>query len=360
MKKNMIKCLLIVLNPVSPVFTLIVGWMLTILVTEPNEKFPSVVNYMILNPLVIMIFIILWFVFTIVFTIMKNRMEELREELERKEVTIREKNSQLEQTSGIVLNRSGDFAEFNRQLRFNEVLKSFVENNMLIESAQIYTYSIKRIGEKVQIKVKYNTGYVYENVDINNLAQTYYEIDYKDYNRIKDLICVWKEVIRKEIGSKRKEDQLIDYLIDEIKELLTKYYNDLSMIDDVSKIEAKHFTEYRIMTLLMRLARRYTTTTFDKKNILGEDKVEIERFLLNGKRTGILNSILLEDTFMFKYTRNSHKKDGRAYVSFHANISNQNYVVIFSLQTNDLDKYTDLEQDITLLKQDFISRIKKK
>lgn len=109
---------------------------------------------------------------------------------------------------------------------------------------------------------------------------------------------------------------------------------------------------------MIRLARRYSTTTIDNKNILGEDKKEIEYYLLNGKRTGILSSILLEDTFMFKYTRNSHKKDGRAYVCFPANIANQNYIIVFSIQTFDLDEYIDLEQEIDSLKSDFVNRLK--
>lgn len=357
MKHFIKKSIIVLLNPISPIFVLLIGWLLTILVTQTNDSFPVFVNYMICNPLVIMIFIIVWLVFATIFTIMNNRIDEINQALEAKEQEVKEVESQLRQTSGIVLNRSGDFAEFNRQIRFNDALKGFVENNMLVESAQIYSYSIKRFQKNVHIKVNYCAGYAYENVDINNLAQTYYEIDYKDYNRIKDLIRIWKDLSRKELGSVRQEDVLVNHLIFEIKDLLTTYYNDLSALNDVSEIESKHFTEYRIMTLLMRLARRSTTTTFDKKNILGETKEAIEKFLLNGKRTGILNSILLEDTFMFKYTRNSHKKDGRAYVSFHANISNQNYIIVFSLQTNDLDLYTDLEHDIVSLKKDFISRL---
>ena len=60
---------------------------------------------------------------------------------------------------------------------------------------------------------------------------------------------------------------------------------------------------------------------------------------------------------MFKYTRNSHKKNGRAYVSFPATIANQNYVIVFSIQTEDLDPYTVLEKEITHLRNDFIKRL---
>ena len=59
----------------------------------------------------------------------------------------------------------------------------------------------------------------------------------------------------------------------------------------------------------------------------------------------------------FKYTRNSHKKNGRAYVCFPINVVYQNYIVVFSLQTNDLDENIELEQEIEVLKRDFINRM---
>ena len=323
MRRIIKNTVLTLLNPISPIITLIVGWLLTILVTQPNEKFPSFINYMIENPVVILAFIIFWI------------------------------------TSGIVLNRSGDFAKFNRVLRFNDVLFGFVQNNALVESAQIYQYSIKRINDNVIIKVIYDSGYVYEGIDINNLAQTYYEFDYFDYNKLADIISTWKKLSTDALDNNREKDTLINYIVSEITELFKKYYNDLISLPDVSCIQNRHFTEYRILTLLIRLARRLSTTTIDN-TILGETKKEIEYFLLNGKRTGILSSILLKDTFVFKYTRNSLKKNGRAYVSFHANISNQNYVIVFSVQTSELDQFTDLEYEIKSLISDFVDRLNKK
>lgn len=359
--KNYIKnAILALLHPISPIVTLIVGWLLSVLVTEPNEKFPGFINSMIENPISILIFIIFWLIFTVIYTELQRKLEISEKEIVAKNETIREKEIQLNQTSGIVLNRSGDFANFNKILRYNDVLKGFVENNMLVESAQIYSYSIKRIDNKVIIKVNYDSGYVYENIDINNLAQTYYELDYIDYNTIKDIIKTWKSLATNSVSTYREKDVLINYVVDEITKLFRKYHSDLINISDVSEIEGKHFTEYRILTLLIRLTRRQSATTFETNNILGNGKQNIEEYLLNGKRTGILNSILLEDTFMFKYTRNSHKKNGRAYVGFHANITKQNYVIIFSIQTSDLDPYIDLEQEITNLKLDFISRLNKK
>lgn len=358
--KNIIKNTLIKLfNPISPTVTLMIGWLLTVLVTQPNDKFPDFINFMIENPIIIMAFIILWLIFSAVYTELINQIDILKKEIDNKQEIIKEKESHLIHTSGIVLNRSGDFAKFNRTIRFYDALVGFVQNNTLVESAQIYQYSIKRITNAVTIKVVYDSGYVYEDIDINNLAQTYYEFDYLDYNKLCDIIKTWKKLSMDSIETYREKDILIDYVVKEITALFKKYYTDLINLPNVSCIENKHFTEYRILTLLIRLARRLSTTTMDNR-ILGEDKSDIEYYLLNGKRTGILSSILLEDVFMFKYTRNSHTKNGRAYVSFHANITSQNYIIVFSVQTSDLDKYTNLEYEIKNLIRDFVNRLNKK
>lgn len=358
--KRIIKnSIITLLNPISPIFTLLIGWLLTILVTEPKPNFPKIINYLINNPIAIMVLILFWLIFSIIYTEQKNKIKKLNETIKIKDEVIKEKENQLNHTAGIILNRSGDFARFNKSLRFNDALSSFVQNNILVESAQIYTYSIKRIKQDVIIKVAYDSGYVYEDIDINNLAQTYYELDYVDYIQLKDIVNMWKELSTNSVTSIREKDALIEAVVKGIENLFRKYYSELSKISDVSNINNKHFTKYRILTLLIRLARRYSTTTIDNKNILGEDKKEIEYYLLNGKRTGILSSILLEDTFMFKYTRNSRRKDGRAYVCFPANISNQNYIIVFSIQTFDLDEYVDLEQEIDNLKTDFVNRLNK-
>ena len=357
MKKIVKNVIIALLNPVSPIVILAVGWLLTILVTSPQPDFPRLINYLIADKGAILLFLLFWLVFSVIYTEQVNRIRSLKETIELKDEIIKEKENQLNHTAGLVLNRSGDFARFSRQLRFQDALAGFVKNNILVESAQIYTYSIKRINRDVVIKVVYDSAYVYDDVDINNLAQTYYELDYSEYAQLKDIINMWKELSINSVTSMREKDALIKEVVHGIETLFRNYFSELCGLQDIKEIENKHFTKYRILTLLIRLARRYSTTTIDNKNILGEANKEIEYYLLNGKRTGILSSILLEDTFMFKYTRNSCRKDGRAYVCFPANISNQNYIIVFSIQTFDLDEYIDLEQEIDNLKRDFVNRL---
>lgn len=351
---------LTLLNPISPIVTLFVGWVLTILVTQTNENFPAFINFMIRNPIVIAAFILFWLVFSVVYTELTNRISDLKQEISGKQEIIKEKETQLNHTSGIILNRSGDFARFNRLLRFEEVLKGFTENNTIVECIQMYNYSTKRVGNSIVIKVSYDCGYCSDGIDINNLAQCYYDIDYNDYHTIKDIISIWKKLSSEMHIPYSEMDSLINLLVGKINNIYRKYNDSLKKIESISEINSFHFTQYRIMTLLVRLARRQSTTMFDKNRILGNDKSQIENYLLNGKRTGILNSILLEDIFMFKYTRNSHRKDGRAYVSFPLKIAMQNYICVFSIQALDLDKNIDLEYEIKSLRKDIVDRFEKK
>lgn len=342
----------------SPIVILIIGWLLSILISQPSEKFPQIINFMIKNPYVVIFFIVFWLIFTVIYTELQRRNETLQNDIKIKDEIIKEKVRQLKNSAGIILNKSGDLADFRRLLRFKEVLKGFTENNTIVECVQIYNYSTKRIDNVVNIKVSYDSGFCSDGIDINNLAQCHYDIDYNDYNTLKDIIKIWKKLSSDDHIPFTEKDSLIQILVKGINEIYRKYYNSLQSLNSINDVNSQHFTQYRIMTLLLRLARRETTTMLDKKRLLKNDI--LEDYLLNGKRTGILNSILLEDIFMFKYTRNSHKKNGRAYISFPLNISMQKYICVFSIQTRELDKSIDLEYEIkSLIKDDIVKRFEK-
>lgn len=360
MRKIIKDAVLKLLHPLSPIVTLIVGWILTVLVTLPNKSFPNFINEMIEHKSAIMTFLILWLIFTVIYSALMDKIEKLNHGIHQAQEIIRQKETQLDHTSGIILNRSGDFADFSRLLRFNDALKGFTENNTIVECVQMYSYSTKRVNNKVVIKVVYDSNYCSDGIDINNLAQCYYDIDYKDYNTIKKVVSLWKKLSSDVFIPLPEKDSMIRMLVDGINDIYRKYNNSLRNIKNISDINSFHFTQYRIMTLLLRLARRQSITMFDKNTILGKDKSDIEDYLLNGKRTGILNSILLEDIFMFKYTRNSHKKDGRAYIAFPINIAMQNYICVFSIQILDLDETIDLEHEIKSLRHDIVKRFEKK
>lgn len=78
---------------------------------------------MISNPAAIMMLILFWLVFSVIYTEQRNSIIKLNEEIRIKNEIIKEKETQLNHTAGIILNRSGDFARFNTLLRFNDALR---------------------------------------------------------------------------------------------------------------------------------------------------------------------------------------------------------------------------------------------
>ena len=78
--------ILVLLNPISPIVILIIGWLLTILVSQPNSKFPSFINYMIKHPVVIIVFIVFWLIFSVIYTGLQDEINSLTKQLDEKDV----------------------------------------------------------------------------------------------------------------------------------------------------------------------------------------------------------------------------------------------------------------------------------
>lgn len=360
MRKLIKDTIITLLNPISPLFTLLIGWVLSLLISQPNDQFPSFINFMIVNPYVVLFFLAFWLIFAVIYTELQNRNSALKNDIALKEELIKEKDRQLSESTSIILNRSGDFANFNRLIRFENVLKNFTDNNALVDCIQMYNYSIKKIENIIDIKITYDSGYCSEGIDINNIAQCYYKLNYNDYNIVKNIIGIRKRLSSNEHITLVEKDALIQILINSMQDTYKKFNRELQAIQSITDVNDLHFTQYRILTLLASITKRKQVLVLDKSKILGSNRSKIEEYLLNGKRTGILNSILLEDVVMFNYTRNSHKKSGRAYVAFPVKISMQNYICVFSIQTSDLDKNVDLEYEVKTLKEDIIRRFEKK
>ena len=76
MRKLIKDAILKLLHPLSPIVTLIVGWILTVLVTLPNDSFPNFINEMIEHKSAIMTFLILWLIFTVIYSTLMDKIEK--------------------------------------------------------------------------------------------------------------------------------------------------------------------------------------------------------------------------------------------------------------------------------------------
>lgn len=362
-RKNAVrKVFKVLLNPCSPIMTLIVGWLLTLLATSIPEKsdLNLFVQALIKNKNYILIILACWLFSTIIYTHQEEELEEKSKEIILLNKEVEHKQSQLDQSNGVILSRYGEFARFNRNNRFREVLESFVNNNEGVDSAQIYKYSSKYLKRYIQIKVSYQEGYAYEGVDINNILQTYYNIKKSDYKQFKEILDMWKRyLINYNIFCKTERECLEENLLKKINDLLIKYHKELNSLNTIKQVKDIHFDKYRIVLLLVRMLSDNNDIT-KVENILANQ--EVEEHLNNAKRTGILGSILLEDTYIFKHRR-MNSKNGRIYICFYVEIYKENYIVLFACPPSELDLLNEDEEwkwnlRYESLKNDLIQRLK--
>lgn len=348
----------VLFNPCSPIITLIVGWLLTLLVTsvEEGSDISLFIQILIKNKSLLLIILACWLVTAIMYTNNEQVIEERDKKIIELEQTIKEKENQLNQSSGIILNKYGEFAKFNRKNRFYEVLESFTNNNDIVDSSQIYKYSSRFDNSNFNIRLTYEEGYAYEGVEINNILQSYYSINRKDYKDFKEILYLWKKyIIDIDKYTEKEKECLEKNLLDDIENLLTRVMKKLSKIKRIKNIKNSDFDMYTFATLLIRMLRNNEMIT-EIECIL--DKKHIESFLKSGKRTGLLGSILLEDTYIFKHVGNS-SKHGRVYFTFHLEISGENYIVLFAIVPSKLDESEEWYVIFEELKKDFIERLKR-
>lgn len=357
------KVVKVLFNPCSPIITLIIGWLLTLLVTskESNDATEGMtkmlIDFFLEKKSFILILLACWLIITIMYTNNEQELMIKDDKIKELEKSILEKDNQLNQSSGIILNKYGEFARFNRKNRFNEVLESFVNNNDLVDSAQIYKYSSKfNNKDYLNIRLSYEEGYAYDGIEINNILQGYYKIGRKEYTKFKEIVKFWKRILvcGDEYIDKEKKS-LEENLLNDIEELLTQIVEKLQKIESKDRIEEADYTMYAVASLLIRLLWWNNDEISAFENIVSNS--EIDSYLKNGKRTGVLGSILLEDSYIFKHEGKSLKKD-RFYFTFHLEVYGQNYIVLFAIAEDEItetDKWNIIFEN---LKEDFIKRLK--
>lgn len=316
------------LNPYSPMATLIIGGIITILAT--GDDLPWYIKLFVNNKYILACVVLIWLAISIQYVSLNKTIVELSDDNSLLKRQLEDKDNQIEQNTAVLLNRYGELAKFNKRSRFYDVLRSFVDNHVEINSAQIYSYSSKITDECMTFKINYEEGYAYEGVELNNILQSYFSFKTETYNQFIEISSLWKTYCHTD--SIQSKESLKNILYDKIEGLLTKLTTELTNIADIKSVEDIHCNYYRMAMILTSLLMKLETTDEGTEfiKILGPEQVAIENCLNNIKRTGLLGSILLEDKFSFKHLGNS-SKNGRLYASFYANMYKQNYLVLFSI-----------------------------
>ncbi|MFT5874380.1 MAG: hypothetical protein ACI8WT_003341 [Clostridium sp.] len=336
------------LSPYSPIITLLIGLFLTLLATGTN--LPWYIRIFVNNKTILLILILFWVILAFWYNVYEEKIKRKDEEILQLKESVKEKNNQLNQSSGIILNKYGEFAKFNKSNRFNEILKAFVENNIGVDAAQIYKYSSKINNKTMRIRLNYEEGYAYEDVDINGLLQAYYTIDVECFDRINNIIELWHKLILNEDMAIFERECLEGKLFNEAQDLLTYLLGELNSINKTENIEEYHYTYYRILILLINLIAEEITFS----NVL--DNEDIEHFLISAKRTGVLGAILFQDNYIFKHLGIS-SKNGRMYMSFPIRLYDENYIALISISSSLLNDIRDWNRLFRNLESDFSLRI---
>lgn len=336
------------LSPYSPVITLLIGLLLSLLATGSN--LPWYIEIFIKNKTILLLIIILWLIIAIMHTIYEADLNNKKEENIKLQEIIKEKNNQLNQSGGIILNKYGEFARFNKINRFDEILKSFVENNIGVDAVQIYRYSSKINGKTMKIRLNYEQGFAYEDVDINGLLQAYYTIDVGCFDKINNIVDLWSNLINNDNISAFEYEALEEKLFKNAEDLLTYLIGELNAICSISDIQEYHYTYYRILILLINIIAKEKTFSGVLENEI------IEQYLIQGKRTGILGAVLLKDNYIFKHVGKS-SKNGRIYMSFPIKLYDEKYVVLISISSSLLNDIREWNRLLINFKKDFILRV---
>ena len=264
---------------------------------------------------------------------------------------------------------------FARQLLFKSVLNEFVNGNPEIDSCQLYAYSLHRIGDDINIKICNQGGYCCENVEINSIMQSYYELNYSDYSKFQSIMNKWKLLrgLDDEFFTDAAEKVLTQLI--ELSDILISKLNKLNGVNDIKNI---HFAEYRLLNIIIFLTKKLAVLQQNKandngqisslsfegyvahmKNPFGEEKKEVADYLEYNKRTGLMGSILTDEEFGFSYEGQS-EKCGRVYVCFPIDLFGVDTVVLFTIPRRALHDDVVINREISGYIDDFRKRFESK
>lgn len=243
-----------IFNPISPIIILVVDFFLNLFLTGNIDGLHPFLLVFVKHRWYIGLLLVLWLLVSCGYSAMKADLDFARENAKELDSALKRKDNQIDQSASIISNKYGEFAEFCKTIQFNKVLQGFVENNKEIDSAQLYTYSLKQDKNQVIIKINFENGYVYEGVDINSILQSYYVLPKDIYNDFKNLILRWKELNMSNLSViSRRESS--DKFAKEIMTLYDKCIKNINKLTKKEYIKNEHHNVYMVVQMQRFLLR---------------------------------------------------------------------------------------------------------
>ena len=258
----------LLLHPASLLAPIVMGLIVTtITIVEPSTSTPPWIKYLITNKPYAIAIIVVWLIIALIFIYYDNQKTRFEIRIGELSSMLEQQQNQIDQTTRLLSSKYGDFSMFARQLLFKSVLKEFVNGNPEIDSCQLYAYSLHRIGDDINIKIRDQGGYCCENVEINSIMQSYYELNYSDYSEFQSIMSKWKLLrgLDDELFADTAE-KVLTQLIDLSDELILK----LNSLNDVNDIKNIHFAEYRLLNIIIFLTKKIAVLQQNKANDNGQ------------------------------------------------------------------------------------------
>lgn len=213
-----------------------------------------------------------------------------------------------------------------------KVSANIVSNVEYVESVQAYQYWFKNDNDSKYIKVCYLAGSADERIDINSIMQTYYYIPYSLEKKLKNITAQYDNYTKEADGARRLEYK--KQYKNSGKEFCELALNSLNGIKSIHEIGKYHCELYRITLRILSLISDEPIET-----IMKDETIENE--IIRRRKTGILGSIIIHDSYVFK-NQTSSTKCNRIYLTFPYDIK-KGIVLLVSMNNNSLQGVGDTD-----------------
>ena len=291
-----------------------------------TENLPIIIKFLVENRIYSISIIIIWGLGCFG----KNNSDEMKDEIKRLNKALEQKERQIQQSSGLLEARYGEFADSISRNNIDKILRSTVKRFPLVESCHLYLYEFQRVKDCVDIKINFLQGYEQERVLINVVKQNYYSIDKKIFHNLREV---------NKLDFKTNKNRVIKSIY--------KLYN------IIEESELHISMKYRLDEILLYVL--CDKMGYDDRGI---EKIKEENNI-GSFRTGIIGSILLEKGYVYKYKGNKKDKEGRIYFSTPIVLDSE-YILSVSIDGRGLNsqEIVDIFQEVVLFTKREYNKIK--
>jgi len=213
-----------------------------------------------------------------------------------------------------------DISEVKNKQIIEEVMKDFISKEPNVLGIQIYEYSIKNYRNYRKVYVSHKYSEVPEDIDLNALITTSYQIEKNFFNSYKKV----RGFLEGNYINAEKFLASIEFATQTIAEISNKLIADLTPEDAIKLIYAE---------IVLDLCKKVSNSGDDTNYEIIADIERLEH-LKRLKRTGILKGIEIRGELVFENTSINYK-NGRQYITKviedNEYLNKRDYIILITL-----------------------------